>query len=76
MSVYNVPCHYCGTPVDAFSRSTFRMIVGWERKAGTRASGKRGGSDVYLREPRDEYACTLCIERLKRGVSVAQESLL
>lgn len=74
--VYTAPCSYCGSAVDPFARTTYRRIVGWERKLGKRASGAQAGSDITLREPRDEYACTACIDRLRRGIPAGQSSLL
>lgn len=73
-SVLNVPCFYCQTPVNALAPSTYRRVVGWERKA--LAASRKSGSDIALREPRDEYACDTCVGRLRAGVSVAQEPLL
>jgi len=70
----NVQCTYCGREVDPRAQSTYRRVVGWERKAF--AASRRGGSDITLREPRDEYACPTCVDRLQAGVSVNQESLL
>ena len=72
----DIRCHYCGDPIDPFDRFTWRRVVGWERIAGVRASGKHGGSDITLRQPRDEYAHPHCVERIKSGLSVRQESLL
>jgi len=67
-------CFYCGEPVDPFSRFTWRRVVGWERKAT--AVSRKSGSDIALREPRDEYACDVCISRLKLNVAPGQVSLL
>ncbi len=71
--LYTVPCHFCGEPVDAVSRTTWRRVVGWERKA--QASTRKSGSDIALREPRDEYACPDCVDRRRAGV-VGQGTLL
>jgi len=70
----NRSCFYCGGQVDPLARSTWRRVVGWERKA--LAESRRGGSDIVLRESRDEYACPSCVTRLQAGLPVAQESLL
>ena len=67
-------CTYCGKTVDPLAQETWRRVVGWERKAI--AETRKGGSDIALREARDEYACPLCIRRLQDGLNVAQESLL
>ena len=72
----NVACTYCGVTLDPTSRSVYRRVVGWERIAGRRVSGKHGGSDISLREPRDQWACTHCIDRLRSGVAIEQGSLL
>ena len=65
-------CVYCGKTVD--ESHGYRRVVGWERKAV--GSSRKGGSDIFLREHRDEFACGPCIARMKLGLSVAQESLL
>lgn len=67
-------CTYCGRAVDPLARSTWRRVVGWERKAT--AASRRGGSDIALRESRDEYACTVCVTRLQGGVGTGQEAML
>lgn len=69
-------CSYCGTPVDPTARTTWTRVVGWQRMAGVRPSGKHGGSDIALRQALDEWACPTCIVRLQNGVGVGQESLL
>lgn len=70
----SVSCAYCGDPVDPNSSFTWRRVIGWERKAV--AASRRSGSDIVLREPRDEYACDICVSRLKRGVAPRQGALL
>jgi hypothetical protein len=67
-------CVYCGDPVDPTSRFTWRRVVGWERKA--QGASRKSGSDIALREPRDEYACNACIVSHRSGVSPGQESLI
>lgn len=69
-------CHFCGSALDPLDGSTFQQVVGWERKAHTRSSGKKGGSDVYARERREEYAHMFCVERSRQGLSPLQESLI
>jgi hypothetical protein len=69
-------CFYCGDSVEPGSPSTYQRVVGWERHGLRRPSGIRGGSDISLRELRAEWACPVCIDRLKHGVSPAQEELL
>jgi hypothetical protein len=67
-------CAFCGDPVDPLSRFTWRRVIGWERKAA--ATSRKGGSDIALRESRDEYACDVCISRQKNGLAPSQESFL
>lgn len=67
-------CAYCGEPVDPSSRFTWRRVVGWERKAV--AMSRKSGSDIALREPRDEYAHDHCIGRAKANLAPGQEALL
>lgn len=71
-----VPCTYCAKPIDATSPHTWRRVVGWERKTGKLKNRGGGGSDITLREPRDQYACDPCVRRLKAGVSPLQEAFL
>lgn len=75
MSDLAVPCFYgCGRMLDPNDRFVYRRVVGWERKAGVPT--RRGGSDITLREPLEEFACRICIDRIKDGTSPAQEALL
>jgi hypothetical protein len=67
-------CHYCGDPVDPQSRFTWHRIVGWERKAVS--ASRKGGSDIALREQREEFACDQCVHRLQQGLAPLQEALL
>lgn len=68
-------CFFCGEPVNPASRSVWRRVKGWERKAPS-GSTRAGGSDISMREPTGEFACDICIVRLKSGVSPDQISLL
>ena len=66
---------YCGHSVEPAHHGTFTRVLGWERKGYSET--RRGGSDIVLREPvPDIFACQFCVDKLKAGVSVAQESLL
>lgn len=67
-------CHFCGDPIDPTGRQTWRRVEGWERKAT--AAARRSGSDIALRQPRDEYAHDLCVSRARSGLSPLQGSLL
>jgi hypothetical protein len=68
-------CTYCGDPIDPRGAGTvYRRVVGWERKS--KAASRKAGSDIVLREARDEFACDPCVRRLKRGVAATQEALI
>jgi recombinational DNA repair protein (RecF pathway) len=67
-------CAFCGRPVDPNGYSVYRKITGWERKA--HAESRRGGSDIVLREPMDELAHGLCVDRTRQGVNVNQETVV
>lgn len=69
----NVLCIYCDEQVD--DAIAYRRVLGWERKAPADTS-RKGGSDIVLREQGDEFACPLCITRLRSGLNVAQETLV
>lgn len=69
-------CPFCGRPVDPTSPNTWQRVVGWQRIAGVRASGKHGGSDIRLRDTRQEWAHPHCVSLAKDGISVGQEALL
>lgn len=73
-TVYTAPCSYCGTAIDPLARATYRRVVGWERKAIS--ASRKSGSDITLREPRDEYACPSCISRLQSSLNPGQVSLI
>lgn len=70
-----VTCNYCRCELETESAATiFRRVLGWEKKA--HGLSRRGGSDIVLREPVDEFACRPCIDALKSGRSPHQEALL
>ena len=71
----NPTCTYCRTTVDPTDPGVYERVIGWERKAFQ--ASRRGGSDIVLRERiPDTFACQFCVDKLKAGVSVAQETLL
>jgi hypothetical protein len=74
--VFTATCHYCDEPVDVTNWRVWQRIVGWERKTRVRDTGTRGGSDITLREPRDEYACPDCVAKLQAGIHAGQGSLV
>lgn len=66
-------CFYCNEPIGADDQ-VWRRIIGWERKS--EAPGRKGGSDIVLRERTGEMACHRCVFRLQHGLAPEQESLL
>lgn len=70
----NVQCALCGELVDPLDRHTWRRVVGWERKAI--GQSRKSGSDIALREPRDEYAHAHCIRLYRLHVHVGQGTLV
>ena len=62
-------CAYCGDPVS--------LAVGYQRATGwVRARRSMGGTNALrVRELRDEFACSVCIERLAAGLPAAQSSI-
>lgn len=74
--IYRANCFYCTDPVNPLNKGTWHRVIGWERTVAVRASGKKGGSDIALREPRDEYACDQCVRRLQQGIPTGQRALL
>jgi hypothetical protein len=70
----SLTCTLCNEPVDPTSTTTLQRVVAWERRAigDTRKSGR----DIVLREHRDEFAHSRCVEKVRSGVPIAQESML
>lgn len=67
-------CHFCGQDVQVGSQHVWQRTVGWERKAP--GDTRKGGSDIALREPRDDWAHDECVQLQKRGLGHLQESVL
>jgi hypothetical protein len=60
-------CAICGEeiPRHLWKHGAYYQVMGWERLAGIRASGKHGGSDIVRRERTGKAAHTGCIEKDK-----------
>lgn len=65
-------CSFCRAECDP--RFMWQRIQGWERKA--QGGSRRGGSDIALRERREEFACGHCIDQIRNGRSPKQGALL
>jgi hypothetical protein len=66
-------CRYCKGEVDPQDRTAVQRVVGWERKGSS--SSRRGGSDILLRERREEFAHAVCVSMQQRGLNALQGSL-
>jgi hypothetical protein len=67
-------CAYCDEPVDPDSPTTYQLAIGWSR-AG-RGEHRKGGNDIVARRLRPKWACDVCVNRVKRGVSPHQQAML
>jgi hypothetical protein len=68
-------CAYCCAPVLPDAPDTFVRVTAWEHRAFAGGS-RRGGSDLCLRERLPEYACSECVQKLKRGIAPVQGALI
>lgn len=75
MSADYVNCVECKAPIMRDAPTTYRRITAWEKKAPMYSS-RRGGADIVLREHQDEFCCSTCVARLKRGVAPLQGALI
>lgn len=75
MAGVEATCPFCGEPVNPMSSYTWQRVVGWQRMAGVRASGKHGGSDIRMRETREEFAHPACVTLARDGL-LGQEAML
>jgi hypothetical protein len=66
-------CSLCNEEVQP--RTACHRIAGWEMPRSF-DSARRGGSDISQRERTGEVAHAHCVDRLKHGISPAQESLI
>lgn len=64
-------CELCDEPIVADRPGTYQYASGW---LPTRAAGGANTIACAEREPR--YACSVCIDRLRHGISPTQGSLL
>lgn len=75
-----VPCGLCGKPVDPLEKYVRQRVEGWQVTGAVRPSGTTGGSDIELRETRQEWAHAECValekSQRRNGVSSRQEALL
>lgn len=69
-SLMDIPCEFCGLPVNPKSRLTLQKVAGWEKK---RSQG--GANQIILREPLPNYAHASCIDERKQGIHPEQALL-
>jgi hypothetical protein len=63
-------CVYCSELIDTAADHTFQLAYGWveNRKGG-------GAHATQLMERKSRYACKLCIDKLRKGISPDQGTL-
>jgi hypothetical protein len=69
MAAGRATCTFCDAEIDA-SRD-YRRVHGWEKY---RVQG--GTNALACREQEDKWACRTCIERMGRGISLDQGTLI
>jgi hypothetical protein len=67
----SVVCEFCGLPVDPLVPGCFQWTSGWVE---VRAEG--GGHGVTLPQRAPRWACGVCIDLIRHGMSPGQTSLL
>ena len=75
LAPHEAPCVFCQKPLNPDDPTVWHRVRGWERKAPTQGT-RKGGSDITLREARDEFACDGCIWRQKHHLNANQEALI
>lgn len=65
-----VPCKFCGEPVDTDTLGVYRNVQGWEK------ARKGGGTNALrLRVNNGEHAHATCVDSEARGYRRGQENL-
>lgn len=75
MSLYEIPmsrrksCVFCGDILDSAAIGVYELVQGWamNRKQGTNA--------IALKKSLHQYACGLCMDKLKAGIPHGQQTL-
>lgn len=63
-------CAYCAILVDTAAVGTFQLCTGWVENRR-----KGGGNTVALPTRHLKWACGICIDKLRHGISPDQASL-
>lgn len=66
-----IPCVFCDEKIDPRDTTAWQRVVGFQRRG--QGASRRGGSDITLRETRQEFAHDKCVRRRKRGVGGMSE---
>lgn len=63
-------CVYCQCQVDSNAIGIFQLATGWlmNRRSG-------GANTIAMPKRQDFYACAECIDKLRHGIPVGQQSL-
>ena len=68
-----VGCVYCAERLDSNAVGTYQRARGWVRVK--RAGANQGVNALALSERSHVFACSACIDKLKHGISIGQQSL-
>jgi hypothetical protein len=75
VSLYEIPmsrrrtCVFCASIVDSNADGVYEFVQGWARNR------KQGTNAVALQKRMNVFACDICIDKLKAGIPVGQQSL-
>lgn len=64
-------CVFCDDEIVVTNNRHYQRVIGWERQ---RSAG--GTNHIVLRTPIEVYACVECVDKLKSGISIGQQSLM
>lgn len=63
-------CVYCADQLDTSATGVFQLARGWLENR------RRGGANtIALAERLPKYACGICIDKLRSGIPVGQQTL-
>lgn len=69
-----VVCVYCADRLDSEARGTYQRALGWlPKKRATRNA--IGTNSLVMPKLQWEFACEVCISKLKKGIPTGQQSL-
>lgn len=68
-----VSCVYCAERLDSNAVGTYQRAKGWVRVK--RSGTNQGVNALAMKELLHIFACSACIDKLKRGIPLGQMSL-